>query len=449
MTALAGVAAKEALRSRLVLVVLGLTLAVLVALAWSSTGDGTAAGRLRNFVSWGATWIALTLSMTTVFLSTTLALALKDGRLVQVTTGPLRREWVPVAWWLGHAAVLAGLVAVSHLALGGLAVAIRHTSPRGERAALDRVLQARALVKPRPPDPAWIERRVAARLEELRRRGDLRELKDDPDRVEQVVVELEGQLRRGLRTVPPGRRLRWEVADLPAADPEGTFTLLFSYQATDARGQPLPSGRGPQGRFALVAPGGDAIEQAGRWPAGASHEMLAPAGILGGGRLVVEYTNEERRPVVVTFPEAGPTVLLPAGGFGSNLARGALVLLGRLLFLAAIGAGMAALIDGKLAALAALFFLAVGSAHGFLRDALRQNDAFGAASDFVGVGLSWFLALIPDLGRDDLPQLLAGGLLVEPGAAARAVLLEGLGLGGLLLGCAALLFGRRELGVIR
>lgn len=449
MTALAGVAAKEALRSRLVLIVGAVTLAVLVALAWSVTGDGTPAGRLRNFLGWGATWIALTLSMTTVFLSTTLALALRDGRLVQVTTGPLPRELVPVGWWLGHAAVLAGLVASSHAALGGLALAMRQASPAGEAAALDRVLQARAHVKARPPDAAWIERRVEARLEELRRRGELRELKDDPARIEQVVADLEGQLRRGLRTVPPGRRLQWDFPDLPAVGAAETFTLLFSYQAADERGQPLPSGRGPWGRFALIA-GGDAIERTDRWPAGGTHELLAPAGLLRDRtRLIVEYTNEERRPVVVTFPEAGPTVLLPAGGFGPNLARAALVLLGRLLFLSAVGVGLSSLIDGKLAALAALFFLAVGSAHGFLREALPHNDAFGAASDAIGGALSGLLLFIPDLGRDDLPQLLAGGLLVEWTAVGRALLLEGLALGGLLLVCAALLFGRRELGVIR
>ncbi len=447
LLALAGLAAREALRGRLVLSVLVAVAAALAALAWGATGDGTAAGRLRAYLSWGTTWIGLTLSLVAAFLPSSLAVALKDGRLIPVTTGPLPRQLVPVAWWLGQVAVLLGLALVTHAGLFGLALALRATTPEAERAGLEPVLEARVLVRPdptvhastgEPMDRKWIEAQAAAQALKLEKAGALADL--GPGGFEEVAAELADQLSTRLRTAPPGGLLRWSFSGVEPAPGARAVALRFQYAARDVRGA-LPPGQGPRGVFSLHTPT-TSSDLPVRASAGSVHEQLVPVAYLDGStRVVVEYANRDPRQVVVTFPEDGVAFLYPAGGgFLLNVARAALVLAGRLALLLAVGVAAAALIDGKLASLMTLSVLAVCSGHEFLRDAVSQ-DALSP--------MSLVLWILPDLGHDDLSGALAAGLAIPWASVGVYGLVHGLVVGGVVVLVGALLFGLRELGSIR
>ncbi len=440
LTALAGLAAREALRGRLVLSVLVAVAAALAALAWGATGDGTAAGRLRAYLGWGTTWIGLTLSMTAAFLPSSLAAALKDGRLIPVTTGPLPRQLVPVAWWVGQVAVVLGLALVTHAALYGLALGLQATTPPAERASLEPVLEARVLVRPDPTehDREWVLAQAAAQALKLEQAGALADL--GPGGFDEVAAELADQLSTRLRTAPPGGRLVWSFSGITPAAGSKALALRYQYSARDVRGA-LPPGQGPRGLLSIHTRSNSASLPT-RASAGSVHEQLVPVEALDGATSVkVEYTNRDPRQVVVTFPEDGVGFLYPAGGgFALNVARAALVLAGRLAFLLAVGVAAAALIDGKLASLVTLAVLAAGSAHEFLRDAVSR-DALSP--------MALLLKLLPDLQRDDLSGALAGGLAIPWSSVAEVGLGQGLVLGGLVVVVGARLFGLRELGSIR
>ncbi|MBX3471347.1 MAG: hypothetical protein KF878_31140 [Planctomycetes bacterium] len=446
VAAVARLAATEALRSRLVPVV-ALTIAVaLGGLAWASVGDGTYPGRVRAFLSWGTGWLELVLSLTAVFLSTTLAQALREGRLVLLAVGPLPRGLLPLGWWLGTGLALALLVAAAHGLLWGLARVMVRATPAAARAPTERVLSSRGVARPPRPDATPALAAAARQAQAMEAAGELADLTDDQR--EQVFEWLERAARERTRAVARGRAMAWTLDGIDP-DPAATAVWLrFRYSVRDAAGQRATGP--PRGRFSVVPEGGGGVQLEGRWASGVVHEVAAPAWALEGrSRVRVVYENRGEEPAVVVFSEAGVELLYPAGTFGGNVARAGLVLLGRLLILAAIGVAAASLIDGKLAALVVLFVLAVGAGREFLLESLEAFTGFGAATPALTALLRLLILLLPDLASCDVAALLSAGQRIETPDVLRAVGLDGTLRALGVLALAAVPFARRELGAIR
>jgi hypothetical protein len=444
----ARVAATEALRSRLVLAV-GLTIGLaLAALAATATGDGTAAGRLRAFLSWGTGWTELVLSLTTVFLSTTLAQALRDGRLVMIVAGPLPRGLLPVGWWAGTALVLALLVAGAQALTWALARGVARGAPPAEAASVERVLTARGVARPIKPDLSGLGAKVDAQLEAMARAGELAD--QTPEQVDELREWLLQAEEERARTVARRQTAIFPIDGIDPAPDATMISLRFRYTARSVAGGRLPAG-GVRGRFAIEPPGSPGEQVEGRWPGGVAHELPAPVSVLEGSSSVrVWYQNLEEQPVNLVFDEEGVVLLYPAGSFEGNVARAGLVLLGRLLVLAAVGVAAAALIDGKLAALVVLFVLAMGAGRDFLLESLGDHfTGFGAASPAVVAALRGVLVLVPDLSRADLAGLLSAGEQVDAWDVLLSLGVQGAGWALSLLAIVAVPFGRRELGAIR
>lgn len=448
LPAVARIAATEAVRSRLVAVV-GVTIALaLGALAWGAGGDGTPEGHLRAFLSWGTGWIELVLSLTTVFLSTTLAQALRDGRLVVVVAGSLPRGLLPAGWWAGTAVALALLVGGAQGLVWALARTLQREAPPESAAAVRRILDARGVARPPLADASGLDARVDATLAAMERAGEL----DDraPEQREEIRRLLLLAEAEGTRTVARGRVMQWPVEGIDPAPGAKTIALRFRYSARDAVGVLQVPTRGPLGLWAIIPPNSPGTQLEGRWTGNATHEVEAPIEVLeGSSSVTLWYQNREENAVVVVFPEQGVELLYPAGSFEGNVLRAGAVLLGRLLILAAVGVAAAALIDGKLAALAVLFVLAVGAGRGFLLESLDQFSGFGAASPAVVGLLQGLLWLLPDMASADVAGLLSAGEQVETAHVLRSLVLDGVLRAGGLLAVSAVLFERRELGSIR
>lgn len=445
--AVAHIAATEALRSRLLVVVAATVTLALGALAWGARGDGTPEGHLRAFLSWGSGWVELVLSLTTVFLSVTLAQALRDGRLVVVAAGPLPRGLLPAGWWAGTALALAALVVGAQVLLWGLARAIARRAPPEAGPAIARILDARGVARPPRVDATRaIERRVDETLAAMERAGELADrTAEQREEVRQLLLMAEAE---ATRSVARGRVMEWPVEGIHPAPGARSISLRFRYSARAAAGAGEVPG-GPRGLWAIIPPGSPGTQLEGRWASGTTHELPAPVDVLeGSSSVTLWYQNREERPVVVVFPEQGVELLYPAGTFEGNVARAGAVLLGRLLIVAAVGVATAALIDGKLAALVALFVLAVGAGRGFLLESLDRFGGFGAASPAVVPLLEGLLWLLPDLASADLAGSLSAGEQVEGAHVLRSLLLDGVARAGGLLLLVAVPFERRELGAI-
>ncbi|RMG18586.1 MAG: hypothetical protein D6731_01755 [Planctomycetota bacterium] len=444
--AVAGLAVRAALRSRLAPVSAFLTVAVAFACAFLLSGDGSPAGSLRAALSWSVGFAVLVLSLCAVFLGSDFAGHLRRGRLVQVCAAPLRREALLAAWWAGTVLALGLLVAVAFVAVA-LAAGLRYALGEADaRAALAQVLVARGRARAPAPDP---ERLRALAEAELARREAAGRLPEGLSR-EEAFEAIERVFRTRRRSVPRRARISWRFAGVRPQAGARWLGLRFRYQAQAVDRSWLGERPTVQGGFLFAAPGSERrFSVPGRWAAGEVHEVRVPVEVLAGGdRLEVTYVNLERRPVVVRFPEAGPEVLFPAGGFVANVLRAALALWGRLLFLAAVGLAAAAVFDRRLAVGVALWALLVASGSEFLRESLRPG-VFGTVDPLLRPLLASVVALLPDLARDDLASLLAAGERVEPLGVVRSLGFDGLVRGGVVLAAGAVAFARRELGATR
>lgn len=452
-TGVALLSAREALRSRSAIVVGLVLVGGAAALWWGVSGDGSPAGRLRAFLAWGSDLSWLLLSLVAVFLSTSLGRAVHDGRITPLCLAPIDRARVLLAWWSGVALVLLGLTALSMVTLQLLSRASVALADEPVRPRLESILQARGVSRAPLPERdrvrEQVEERLAARVE---REG----LPEGMTFERAAEIELERELV-SRRTVRPGQELAWTYAGVEPAPGSKAVTLRFYYLVHDPEAR-LAAGKGPRGLIGLVPPGSPGYDLAGAWVgAGGTrvkrHEVRFPIEMLEGySEVLISYRlDPEAGPITVEFPGRGPELLFPHGRFEPNLVRAGLVLWGRLLFLCALGVVASAVLDPKLAALVALFFLAVGSAHGFLFEALRP--AYDAWGPTLGPPMRLFLKgvlhLIPDLGREDLAQKLSDGERVDLQGVVQALFGDGLGRGGAFLLLGAWLFSRRELGAVR
>ena len=444
--AIVSVSAKQALRSRLVVVVSLVFLAIAAALAYGATGDGSAVGRLRAFLSWSTGFQILVLSVTAVFLATSLSRGLTQGELVPVLTGPLPRWRVLLGWWVGVVLVLAALTVASQAIVGGLSALMLSREPARTREVILASLAARGVATPPPLDRASLRANAEAGYAQLVAEGAA-----PPELSREEAVELLMQRRElNRRTVRPRGSKTWTLTGVRPSPDALRVTLRFRYLPQAAPGQ-LAEGEGPLGRWHVRRAGTQQWFSGppGSWSGGEVHEQSFPAELIrGGDSIELYYESLEERPIAIVFPEGSVQLLFPAGSYLGNLVRGGLLLLGRLLFLAALGVTLGSLIEGRLAALVVLFCVAIGAANAFLTQSLRPT-LFGPLDDAIKAVLHGVLLLLPNMSEVDLSTQLAAGERIELRDVARTWLLDGVVRGGACLLLGSALFHRRELGSLR
>ncbi len=151
-----------------------------------------------------------------------------------------------------------------------------------------------------------------------------------------------------------------------------------------------------------------------------------------------------------------PELLVPVGGFGMNLARGLLVVLCRLSFLAALGLTAGCLLSMPVAVFVAFLAIVLLASSGYVAT-VSHTGVFYVPHEGPQPGQTWVNTLVlrlfkgfntitePVLQFDPVP-LLAEGRLISWAVTGKALLVLG-GLYTSLIGAVGmLLFRRRELG---
>lgn len=438
-------AARGALRTRLVPLSALLLLGVLGGLASSGLGDESPAGRLRAYLSLGGSFVSFLLALGAIFLPSRLAGDLRLGRLVQLTSGPLSRGALVAAWWAGTLAVLVALCGLAYLALGiGAEAVLRLGEGHGVDPELLRsgVLRGRAIARAEAPAPEAILALAEAEYAERLARGALPADLDPEEALERLRAGYELEAR----SLRPGEAKRWGVEALERDPSE--LRLRFRFSASWPRWKPLNERAVPL-QVRVEAEGKLLWEAAAaRYLPNTPYELPVPVGqISGPERLELVIVNGAGDGASVVLPREGPSLLYPAGGFALNLVRAAWVEVCRLAFLVAVGVVMAALFDARLAMLAVLWVVALGYGQGFLSESLRPG-MFGPADAAILGLLKGVLWCVPDLGRAELGGTLAGGEAI-PGAWLRSGTLDLVLRAPALVLLGGLAFGRRELGALR
>ena len=96
--AIAGIAIRNAVRSRVVIILLGILLLVIIGLPLTVKGDGTIAGQVRILLSYTLGFVSFILSLATLWAGcAAVSLEIQEKQIHLVVTKPVRRVQI----WLG------------------------------------------------------------------------------------------------------------------------------------------------------------------------------------------------------------------------------------------------------------------------------------------------------------------------------------------------------------
>jgi len=357
--AIAWLAARTAVRSRLVIALIGLLAVVVLGLPAVIKGDGTTTGKIKITLQYSLGFSMLILGAATLWAACGSISQEIEGRQIRlVVVKPVQPWHVWVGKWLGLAGIAALLLAVA-----GCAVYIYlkwhlqpdRTPPEELKIIVTEIMCARQKVWSRSED---VGRAAEQRLRELLQHGTLPQgmtrRKALAALKRQILTERSAVRPGGIKTWhfdPPDKK--WPVPADAAGGAVHLRARFFSafalekkpisgtWQFLDDEGElrgTLPMDAAPEKLVRLTVPG----------------EFLPPS-----GPLLVRFVNgsEERSATVIFDTDDGLELLIPAGGFAANLARALVILWCYLALLAALGLTAGALFSFPVATFVAAALL--------------------------------------------------------------------------------------------
>jgi hypothetical protein len=463
----------QAIRVRVAFVIMALYLLVAVALPFIVRGDGTLPGLLRVIASWSLMAAGTLLGLLTLTLSTTtLWTEVRDKQIFVLESKPIRRWHVLVGKLLGILLVNAALLAVMGLVTwGSVHYLASRTQWRGKtwtdrdrRNAREQVLTARRVVAPDPVPESEVEDFVDRNLELAIRRLE-REGKAPRGNPEEAQAKARQFLREQFlnlaNAVPPFYGHTWRFSGLTTPRRKDIeITIRFKFFSSERASEEAvrvrwlfgaPRGQLPPGQRHQV------YELYNTYRPDEVHELQVPADAVDkDGVMLVRLENnlDPRRPVLIFSGKDAIQALLPAGGFGPNLARGLLVIFVEVLFLAVLGLFCSTFLDFPVAPVIALSILllihlsATAQAEfekGFSFDQSKQSGTAQVVEHVARFVSAAVHRILPPLDRFATSPLVSSGEEVSWGLVYRAYCWIGLFYGGLLLLVGASIFERREL----
>jgi hypothetical protein len=372
---------RQALRMKVAVIFIVLLLVLLPVMGLTAAGDGTVKGRLQTFLSYGLSLTSLLLCLLTVIVSTyTITSDIEHRQIYTVATKPIRRYQFILGKLLGVIVLDVGLLTL----FAGIVYAVTVTLPGfldvspEERQQIDyEFYTARASLVPPEID---VDDEVKALYAE---KEDQLKLIYPSLSHEEVIKELTVRKRLEKRATAVGQMMLWEFKNVKPQGSDKNLFIRFKYDVSESP----PDGQ-VYGRWQIgdLRPFRDGTEQKTPiWPEERKdpirtfREIRVPADVVADdGYLAVAFLNPALNRTVVIFPiEDGLELLYKADTFTGNFIRAALLILCRLIFLAALGVLAASFLSFPVAILFCLVIFFTGTISGFILDSF----------DYLGQGL--------------------------------------------------------------
>lgn len=395
--AMAILAVRNAVRSRVVWLLLAMLGAALVGLPLTIRGDGTVAGQVQILLGYTLGFAQAMLALATLWAGCAAVSGEIEGRQMELLLSkPVTRTQVWLGKWLGltmmNFLLLAFCGVVTWLFLQWQIRPAR-VSPAEQQRLRDEVLVARRQIFPDVPATEAAARHIYA----LRQQAGRTDPRMSP---EQALREIRQALLNTSFTIPAGESRRWLFTFPRPVAPAGALALAFRFDTS------LLGAGDVRGEWRLDAPGTTQRLVVARTAEGGRFDALRfPAALLQGGRrLRVEFRNDETRPVTAFLsPRNGLRVLAPEGSFAMNYLRTLLVAFIELVLLAALGITAGCLFSMPVASFTALGLLVLLLSGDVLHTAAAPESA--AAGGSVRATLNW--KSVPALGYRIAYRLLA------------------------------------------
>ena len=449
----------EGIRMKIALVFLLLIGAVVLGLPFSIAGDSSLTGAVQSFMSYGLSAAGFLLGLLTIFMSRSLSDELVHRQIFLVMTKPIPRWQYVVGKWLGITVLNALFLTSSGLTIFGMVHYIKRTHPpiddRFDVAELNNeVLVARhALPTKLPNFMQDAELEYDRNVEE----GMYTDVPDFKPENEKVRLAKKHEAR--WRVVGPGDRRLFEFENI-LCDRAHKNTIQIRYKTEVSQYPPDEIFRGVW-RFGDPYKGTPVYDAPVRHVIGRFHTIRVPADAVAQDHTLLAlfynqnpYEGERQYNNVMEFRASdGVEVLFIVGSFEWNLVRLLILMMCKLMFLAAVSVLMVTVFSFPVACLTSFTVYILAAAGSFLGDALDMASddfatMFSSVKEFLVQSIMHLYNLlqwiIPDFGRYDAVETFVNGrnvsLVWVLQATTELVLVKSL----IILGLAVLFFHRRE-----
>jgi hypothetical protein len=448
--AIALISLRNAIRSRVVALLLTLLLIGIFAIPLTIKSDGTLMGYVQILVRYTLGFSVGVLMLTTVWAGcAAVSVEIQRKQIHLLVTKPVSAAQIWLGKWLGlvmlNTAVLAVCAATTYGLLRWNTRAERLKPEECEQLALE-IMVARARLA---PQPFAVEDRVRARFAELQAHGEL------PTNMPpaEILAALQESAQMEAHTVPPSGKIVWQFA-LPAH-----LTTASSFQLRYKIASSLLAPQTIHGRWTISRErDGQPYETTLVHPSSGQHSLTAPGTALKGtGGLRVEYTNIHEAPLTLIFgPEKALEVLVPVGGWLPNFVRALLISACLLALIAALGVTAGSLFSMPVAAFAVFQVLIMLSTAGMTHAIATREVSLASLlpghitpPGWLDQIMIWFYRLMEllmtPLRNDDPLALVATGEWVSWLMVAQTFFKQIIMASGLLLLLAVAALRRREL----
>jgi len=433
---------KQALRMKIAAVFIVLLIVLLPVMGVSMTGDGTLKGRLQTFVSYGLSLTNLLLCLLTIIVSIyTLTNDIKQMQIYTVITKPIRRYQLLLGKLLGVILLSTALLVL----FSAIIYTITVYTPKfydAEEADLVQVdnefFTARAALVPPEVDVAD---EVLDTYQKLERAGQL------PPNFSRrkIMSELTKRIQLEKRAAVVGQQLVWEFNNVKVLDPNETLFIRYKYDVSVN-----PPDSQVYSRWDI----GDSRQYPAEFasflrkdPIRTFRELEFPAELIAeDGYLAIRFLNVPLNNTTVIFPPDGLEVLYKADTFTANFIRVVLLILFRLIFLAALSLLASTFLSFPVAILLSLCIFFTATFSGFCLESF----------DYLGKNLSWIysytvrpiILLLPQFDKFNPAKFLVPARLLSWLLLAKAAGLMVCIKAFLLLFFALLIFSFREIAKI-
>ena len=350
---------RQILRVKIVVAFMVLLVVLLGVLATVMTGDGTIKGRVQTFLSYSLSLTSFLLCLFTIVASVySFTSDIKQKQIYTVLTKPISRMQLVAGKLLGVIfldAILLGLFSSFIYAIT-IYMPVFFDADEAQRQQLsNEFYTARASLVPSEAD---VTEEAEAAYDRLERDG---QLKPAFSR-KRVLAELAERIKVSRRAAGPGSELVWEFENVKPLDRSQSLFIRFKYDVSRNPPDLQVFGKWAVGDFRQIEMETPVYTYQQKDLIRTFHEVDVPADAVSrDGYLGIAFFNDPRvnDTVVIFSPEEGLEVLYKADNFGPNFARGVLLILFRLIFLAALGITASTFLSLPVAILlcSAVFFL--------------------------------------------------------------------------------------------
>ena len=447
--AIALLALRNTIRSKMVVsLVLILTL-VIVLLPLTIKGDGTMSGFIQILLSYTLGLSSLILAMTTLWAgAASVATEINDKTIQTLCTKPITKRQLWLGKWIGLNLINIGLL----IGCGAVTYGMLqwHLQPSrlqpGQAEEAQRLLTARVVVTPDMPDFN------ALAMERLREQEAREPLPPGTTRA-QALHTMRQQAMADANTVRPTGRKQWNFGLISAKNDDAVLTLHYKF-ATSIVGQSSVKGRwmmGTPDRPDLVTLQKTSVPRS-------RNEITIPFHPVWREQpLVMTYIDEDPDGSTLLFDlDQGVQLLVPQGSFAPNYIRSLLVVAGQLAFFSALGLTAGCLFSLPVAVFVSLFLFILVRMGSYIQgmamneivlpwQAASPEQAMGWGTIFVALIYKLLAFLMTPLIQDSALNSISTGQLISIPWTISAFFLQGIAYSLICGWFAASVMNRREL----